>query len=173
LAVRVKDGVSQDKIITNTVTADSDETDPTSKSTDEADVSTGDSPSPVQGFSILPEIIRDTGGSYDIQAAAILPEGFGKDDVGDELPILYLTDPYSNKVKVSAHSQVVYGTETRAKVIALFDKDALMAAMSEAALSDSQITGHGEVTLMVVGQLAKGGAWYGQDTVRISGYVGR
>lgn len=61
------------------------------------------------------------------------------------------------------HRQIVYGTATRAKVIALFDKTALLNAMPD----------HGEARLTVVGKLKKGQSWFGQDTVYITGYTGR
>jgi len=158
LVAQIDKEADPDQIMTNVVTIDSAETSPT---TDTADVSTGESPSPAQSFSILPTIIRHAGRSYDIQATAILPVGVGKDDVDDVLlPVLYLPQPYG---KISAHRQIVYGTATRAKVIALFDKATLVNAMPD----------RGEVTLTVVGKLTKGRSWYGRDTVYITGSVGR
>lgn len=153
LAVRVTKGTALSTTITNVVTVDSDETLPTMAS---VDVAVGESPLEAQVFSVLPEVIRDTGESYDIQAVAILPPGIGKDDIKDVLPTLY-------PGRISAKRQIVYGTATTAKVIALFDKTDLLEAVSD----------RGEVRLTVVGKLKVGRSWYGEDTVYITGFTGR
>ena len=153
LAVRVATGTALSTTITNVVTVDSDETSPTMAS---VDVAVGDSPLRARLFSVLPEIIRDTGGSYNIQATAILPSGIGKDDIKDVLPTLY-------PGRINAKRQIVYGTATTAKVIALFDKADLLGAISD----------RGEVRLRVVGKLKTGRSWYGEDTIYITGFTGR
>ena len=155
--------------MTNIATIDSAETSPTTATVD-VEIITGESPpqppQPPQpetqalSFRILPEIIRDTDGTYDIQATAVLPAGFGRDDVEDVLPILYLPEPYGT---IRAHRQIVHGTATRAKIIALFDKRTLLNAMPD----------RGETTLTVVGRLTEDRSWFGQATVYLTKYTGR
>ncbi|MFC1636959.1 hypothetical protein ACFL5Z_19215, partial [Planctomycetota bacterium] len=170
LEVRIRDDVPRDIIIVNTVKIDSDQTDESQNPPDDNEINTGEEPAPLEQFSILPEIIRDTDGTYEIQATAILPEGVGIDNIEDEPPVLYLPEPY--KGKINATRQIVYGSATRAKVIALFDKTELLNAVSEAAQSKG-LSDRGEFKLMVVGKLKKGQSWYGIDTVYITGYTGR
>jgi uncharacterized repeat protein (TIGR01451 family) len=160
LTVKVKEDVPRDKIIVNTVKIKSDQTDESQNPPGDNEINTGEEPLPLERFSILPEIIRDTGTNYEIQVTAFLPEGIGKDDVEDVPPILYLPQPYSGKI--SATRQIVYGTATRAKVIALFDRMELLNAIGE----------RGQFTLTVVGKLKKGKSWYGRDTVYITGFAG-
>jgi len=166
LAVRIDKDVDPGKIMTNIATIDSAETSPTTATVD-VEIITGESPpQPPQpetqalSFRILPEIIRDTDGTYDIQATAVLPAGFGRDDVEDVLPILYLPEPYGT---IRAHRQIVHGTATRAKIIALFDKRTLLNAMPD----------RGETTLTVVGRLTEDRSWFGQATVYLTKYTGR
>ena len=153
LVARVKD-TPPATTITNTVTIDSDETLPTTAS---VDVVTGLSPFEVESMRIVPNIIRRGGETYEVQAVLILPPGIGKDDVKDVLPTLY-----SGQVKVSAKRQLVYGTASRAKVIALFDKTELMNA----------IPGYGQMTWRVVGKLKAGRSFFGEATVYITKYTG-
>ncbi|UCC97319.1 MAG: DUF11 domain-containing protein [Phycisphaerales bacterium] len=138
--------------ITNTVTIDSNETLPTTVS---VDVVTGESPLEVESMRIMPEIIRRSGETYDVQAVLILPPGIGRDDVKDVLPTLY-------PGRVRAKRQIVYGTASRAKVIALFDKAELMSAISD----------YGQVTLKVVGKLKAGRSFSGEATVYITKHTG-
>ena len=161
LEVRIRDDVPRDKIIVNTVKINSDQTDESQNPPDDNEINTGDEPAPLQQFSILPEIIRDTDGTYEIQATAILPDGVGIDRIVDEPPVLYLPEPYTGKI--NAVRQIVYGSATRAKVIALFDKTELLNAIAD----------RGQFKLTVVGKLKKGQSWYGEDTVYITGYTGR
>ena len=161
LVVRVKEDTLRDKVIVNTVKIKGDQTDESHNPPDDNEINTGEEPSLAQNFTILPEIIRDTGGNYEIQATAILPAGIGKDDIEDIPPVLYLPKPLSGKI--NATRQIVYGSDTRAKVIALFDKTELLNA----------IDGYGHFRLTVIGKLKKGQSWYGQDTVCITGYTGR
>jgi uncharacterized repeat protein (TIGR01451 family) len=161
LIVRIKDDTPRDKIIVNKVRINSDQTDESENPPDDNEINTGDEPWEAQQFSILPEIIRDTDGTYEIQATAILPVGIGKNDIEDEPPVLYLPAPYTGKI--IAKRQIIYGSETRAKVIALFDKTELLKAIPD----------RGQFTLTVFGKLKKGQNWYGEDTVYLTGYTGR
>lgn len=170
LEVRINKDVPRDKIIINTVKINSDQTDESQNPPDDNEINTGQEPSAIQEFSILPEIIRDTDGTYDIQVTAILPAGIAKEDLADEPPVLYLPEPYSGKIR--ATRQIIYSSSTRVKVIALFDKTELLNAVSEAALSKG-ISDRGPFTLTVVGKLKKGRSWYGRDIVYITGYTGR
>ena len=140
--------------ITNTVTIDSSETLPTTAT---VDVVTSLPPFEVESMRIVPNIIRRGGETYEVQAVLILPPGIGKDDVKDVLPTLY-----SGQVGVSAKRQLVYGTASRAKVIALFDKTELLNA----------IPGYGQMTWKVVGKLKAGRSFFGEATVYITKYTG-
>jgi uncharacterized repeat protein (TIGR01451 family) len=149
LIARVKPGLSASKTMTNFVAINSDETAPETASTD---VVMGEGSLQVQSLRIVPDVIRRGGGTYDVQAVALLPPGIGKDDIKDTLPTLY-------PGRVRAKRQIVYGTATTSKVIALFDKADLIAAIPQ----------NGQVTLKVAGKLKDGRSFYGEATVRISG----
>jgi uncharacterized repeat protein (TIGR01451 family) len=152
LVARVKEGTAPATTVTNVVTIDSNETLPTTAS---VDVVVGESPLEVQDFRIMPEIIRRSGNTFDIQAIAILPAGIGKDDVKDVLPTLY-------PGRIQAKRQIVYGNANKAKVIALFDKAELMNAIPD----------YGQVNLRVVGKLKAGRSFAGEATVYITKYTG-
>jgi uncharacterized repeat protein (TIGR01451 family) len=153
LVARVKDTPPQ-TTITNTVTIDSSETLPTTAS---VDVVTGLPPFEVESMRIVPNIIRRGGATHEVQAVLILPPGIGKDDVKDVLPTLY-----SGQVRISAKRQLVHGTASRAKVIALFDKTELTNA----------IPGYGQTKLKVVGKLKAGRSFFGEATVYITKHTG-
>jgi uncharacterized repeat protein (TIGR01451 family) len=161
LQVRIKEDTPRDKIIVNKVKIKSDQTDESANPPGDNEINTGEEPLLLQQLSILPEIIRDTDSTYEIQATAILPAGIGKKDIEDTPPILYLPEPYS--AKIVATRQIIYGSDTRAKVIALFDKKEVLNA----------ITARGQCTLTVVGKFKKGQSWYGKDTVYLTEYTGR
>lgn len=153
LVARVKN-TPPETTITNTVTIDSDETLPTTAS---VDVVTSLSPFEVESMRIVPNIIRRGGATYEVQAVLILPPGIARDDVKDVLPALY-----SGQAKVSAKRQLVYGTASRAKVIALFDKNELLNA----------IPGYGQMTWKVIGKLKTGRSFFGEATVLITKHTG-
>jgi uncharacterized repeat protein (TIGR01451 family) len=153
LNAHVNKGLAKGTIFTNSVTLESNETPP---STATADAIVGDSPSAVQEMKVLPEIIRRSDETYDIQASVVFPVGIGKDDIADVLPTLH---PGAIKAK----QQIVYGSDSRAKVIALFDKAELLEA----------VKGYGQVTLRMVGTLTSGRSYSGEDTVYITKYSGR
>jgi len=161
LDVRIKESTPRDRIIVNRVRIQSDQTDESENPPDDNEINTGEEPTALQEFSILPEIIRATDQNYEIQATAILPAGIGKKDIEDEPPVLYLPEPYA--AKIVATRQIIYGSDTRAKVIAMFDKIELLNA----------INAYGPFRLTVVGKLKKGQSWYGEDTVYITRYTGQ
>jgi uncharacterized repeat protein (TIGR01451 family) len=152
LAARVNAGTAPATTITNRVTIDSDETMP---STATADVAVSESPIEVADFRIVPDIIRRSSATYDVQAIAILPPGIAKDDVKDVLPTLYPGN-------VKARRQIVYGNAGRTKVVAVFDKADLMKAIPD----------RGKMTWKVVGRLKTGRSFAGEATVYITNYTG-
>jgi uncharacterized repeat protein (TIGR01451 family) len=152
LTAQVKQGLSPSTPIANLVTADSDETSPVTAT---ADVVVGESPLQVHELRVVPEVIRRAGESYDVQAVAILPAGIGRDDIKDTLPTLY-------PGRVRAKQQIVYGTADTAKVIALFDKAELVAAIPD----------NGEVRVKVVGKLKEGRSFFGEATIYITRFTG-
>lgn len=153
LVVRVKD-TAPATTITNSATIDSNETLPTTVS---VDVVTGGPPFEVESMRIVPSIIRRDAAAYEVQAVLILPPGIGKDEVKDVLPTLY-----AGQIAVTAKRQLVYGTASRAKVIALFDKEELLNA----------IPGCGQMTWKVVGRLKTGRSFFGEAKVLITKYTG-
>ena len=169
LEVRIKKDVPRDRIIINTVKIDSDQTDESQNPPDDNEINTGQEPSAIQEFSILPEIIRDSAGTYDIQATAFLPAGVTREDIEDAPPTLYLPEPYSGKI--SAKDWIAYGSASRVKIIALFDKAELLKTLSEA-IRSTGIPNPGRLTLTVIGKLKKGQSWFGRDTVYITRYTG-
>jgi len=149
LTARVKQGLSPLATITNLATVTSGQTSPATAS---VDVVAGDSPLRVQLMRMVPESINRTGDTYEVQAVLILPPGIGKDDVKDVLPTLY-------PGRVRAKRQLVYGTGATAKVIALFDKAELAAAIPD----------DGQVQVKVVGKLKSGRSFTGEASL----FVGR
>ena len=101
-------------------------------------------------------MIRRTGYPTNILAILELPYGFGKDDIGDELLIL---SPGS----IEANRQFVFGTDTRSKIIALFDTAKLLDAVPDY---------YGEVELKVIGQLKSGRSFSGAALVTITRFTG-
>jgi uncharacterized repeat protein (TIGR01451 family) len=153
IVTRVKHGTPVSTIITNLATIDGDETLPTTKSVDAV---VGETPLDALEFGILPDHIRNTSQSYEIQATAILPPGIGKDDIKSVTPTLY-------PGRVAAKRQVVYGSATATKVICVFDKNDL--------INGACCSGPVEVT--VFGKLQTGRSWRGVTTIYITEYTGR
>jgi uncharacterized repeat protein (TIGR01451 family) len=149
LTGRVKKGLSPLATITNVATLTSGEISPATAS---VDVLVGEGPLRIQLMRMVPELINSAGGTYEVQAVLVLPAGIGIDDIKDVLPTLY-------PGRVRAKRQLVYGTGTAAKVIALFDKAELAAA----------IPGDGQVQVKVVGKLKTGRSFFGEASL----FVGR
>ena len=106
---------------------------------------------------VRPEIIRRNDQTYNIQASIIFAEGagIGKPHIADVLPTLYPGE-------IKAKELLIYGTKTKAKVIALFDKSELLGA----------VKGYGEVTLKMVGMLTSGRSYSAEGTIYITRYSG-
>jgi uncharacterized repeat protein (TIGR01451 family) len=153
IVARVNQGTSPSTIITNLVTIDSDETLPTTTSVDAV---VGEAALQASEFSVLPEIIRRTGQSYEVQATAILPAGIGRDDIKEVIPTFY-------PGRIGAKRQIVYGSATKAKVICVFDKNELL----------SGISNPGPVEVTVVGRLTTGRSWCGRATIYVTEFTGR
>ena len=151
LMVQVKEGTAPDKIITNFVTIDSDETGPT---TVIVDVVTNKRPLEA-ALSILPNMLRRNGSYESILAIVELPQGIGKQNIKDEPLIL-------NPGNIEASSQLVLGTSDRAEVRAWFDTAQLMDA----------VPGYGEVKVKVVGKLKSGQTFSGEEIIYITRFTG-
>ncbi|MHC4569308.1 MAG: hypothetical protein ACYTE3_26575 [Planctomycetota bacterium] len=132
LVVHVKQDTPLGTIVSNSAIISSNET---ATSMVVLDAITIERPLEVQSILVSPDRIRRTGSSEDIQAIMILPPGIGKDDVEDVLPVL-------SPGNVRAIRQVVFGTATRAKVIAIFDKAEIVNAIPD----------YGQVMFKVVGK---------------------
>jgi len=148
LRARVKKGLSPKARITNLATVTSGEISPATAS---VDVVLGDSPLRAQLMRMVPASINRTGETYEVQAVVILPAGIGKDDIKDILPTLY-------PGRITAKRQLVYGTDTTAKVIAFFDKAELVAAIPD----------DGQVQVKVVGKLKNGRSFSGEASLHIA-----
>jgi hypothetical protein len=112
-------------------------------------------PLELQSIRVIPDTIRRTTSSEDVQAIMVLPEGVGKDDVEDVLPVLHPGG-------VIAKRQTVFGTASRSKVIAVFDK---------AEIADA-IPDYGQVAVKVIGQLKSGRSYAGETTVYMTRFTG-
>lgn len=154
LEVHVNPDIVPFTTITNSVTIDSDETVPTPKGTT-VDVITAESPIPVESLTIIPDIIRSTGAMDEIQAVVILPEGIGRDEIKDA-PLL-LKPGY---VKAKRHA--IFGTDTRVKVIAAFDRAEVVDGVDQ----------YGQVTLKVVGKFKTGRSFFGEAVVYMTRFTG-
>lgn len=148
LVTQVKPGLAAGKTMTNLATINSDQTPPANAS---ADVVMGQGSFQIQQLRIVPDVINRRGGTYEVQAIAVLPSGIGKDAVKNTLPTLY-------PGRVKAKRQMIYGTATTAKVVGVFDKAEMMNAISE----------NGRVKLKMVGKLKDGRSFYGEATVNIT-----
>lgn len=149
----VKGNVAKDTVITNSVLVESKEIPPVEAS---VDAIVGEGPLRARPMRVLPDMIRRTSETYEIQAIGVFPDGIGKNDIADVLPTLY-------PGAITANRQVVFGSATRAKVIALFDKSKLLDAMPDY---------YGQVTLRMVGTLTSGEPYEFEATVWITRYTG-
>ncbi len=154
LEVHVNPDIVPFTTITNSVTIDSNETVPTPTGAT-VDVITAESPIPVERLTIIPDIIRSAGAMDEIQAVMILPEGIGKDDIRDVSPTLK-----PGYVKAKRHA--IFGTDTRVKVIAVFDRAEVVDGVDQ----------YGEVTLKVVGKFKTGRSFFGEAVVYMTRFTG-
>ncbi len=151
LAVQVNEDTAPDKIITNFVAIDSDETEPATAS---VDVVTRERPLEAD-LSVRPNMIRRNGCCESILAIVELPQGIGIQDIKDEPLIL-------NPGNTEASSQLILGTADRAEVRAWFDTAQLMDA----------VPGYGEVKVRVVGKLKSGQSFSGEEIIYITRFTG-
>ncbi|RKY06979.1 MAG: hypothetical protein DRP66_07705 [Planctomycetota bacterium] len=99
---------------------------------------------------IVPRVINRNSRGRKVTAIITLPEGIGKNDIDGEFTL------YPGEIK--AGPQIVRENNGIVKVFALFDKGALVAAVSS----------NGPVELTVVGRLTTGECVSGRDSVRIT-----
>jgi uncharacterized repeat protein (TIGR01451 family) len=152
LVVRVQEDTPLGTIVSNSAIISSNET---ASSMVVLDSIVIERPLEVQSTLISPDRIRRTDNPEDIQAIMILPPGIGKDDVDDVLPVL-------SPGNVKAIRQIVFGTATRAKVIAIFDKAEILNAIPD----------YGQMTFRVVGKLKSGRSYAGEAPVYITRFTG-
>ena len=152
LEAHVNKDLAKGTMFSNSVSVESEQT-PSAAASAEAIV--GETPSTVPELKILPDIIRRNSETYNIQASIIFQQGIGKPDIADVLPTLYPGE-------IVAKQQFIYGSDDRAKVIALFDKNELLNA----------VKGSGQITLRMVGMLKSGRSYSGEGIVYITEYSG-
>ncbi|MBN2315830.1 MAG: DUF11 domain-containing protein [Sedimentisphaerales bacterium] len=150
--------LAKGKTFTNTVTVESDETPLT---TAWADAIVSDTASSAPELKVLPEVIRRDDQTYNIQASIIFQEGagIGTQHIADVLPTLYVGD---GEGEIKANELLIFGTDTKAKVVALFDKSELLGA----------VKGYGVVPLKMVGMLTSGRSYSAEGVIRITRYSG-
>jgi uncharacterized repeat protein (TIGR01451 family) len=161
LEARINKDLAKGTIFANTVTVENSET-PASVAAAEAIVGDTASTAP-RWLEILPDVIRRDGTTYDIQAIIIFEEeeGIGVDDISDVLPSLYdVSDPKA--IGVKAKQLFKYGSDSRAKVIALFDKSEFLEAIDT----------NDEIKLQMVGMLTSGRSYSAEGAVTITRYTG-
>ncbi|MHC4168691.1 MAG: hypothetical protein ACYSWQ_17200 [Planctomycetota bacterium] len=155
LVVHINPNVKPFTTITNLVNIDSDQTVEAPSGTT-IDVVTAEPPIPVRSLTIIPDIIRNMSGSGDIQAVLILPDGVERDRISEV--VLPMLKP--GNVKAKRH--VIFGTDTRSKVIAIFDRDEIVEAVGE----------YGPAKLKVKGKFKTGRSFIGEAIVHITRFTG-
>ena len=151
LVVQVNEGTAPDKVITNFVTINSDETGP---ATTIVDIITHERPLDAT-LSVRPNMLRRNGCYKSVLAIVGLPQGIGTQDIKDEPLIL-------NPGNIEASNQLVLGTADRAEVRAWFDIAQLMDA----------VPGYGEVKVKVIGRLRSGQTFFGEEVIYITRFSG-
>ena len=155
LVVHVDPDIKPLKTIVNSVTIASEQTAPAPTDTTVAVITAPEPPVQVQAMTIVPDMIRHSGDAYDVQVVMILPPGVGTDEIRDVRPVL-------RPGNVIAKDHAIFGTATRAKVIASFDKAEILDAVND----------YGYVTLKVKGQFNSGQSFFGMADVYISRFTG-
>ena len=152
LIVQVNQGTPPVTAITNFVTIDSEETQPTTAS---VDVVTCEGALEVDDLRIIPSIMRRESHLKNILAIIRLPQGVGRSDIEDTPLVL---DPG----KIKARRQFVFGSNKQAWIFAWFDKAELMDA----------VPGCGRVKLKVVGKLKSNQSFYGTTFMYLTSLTG-
>jgi uncharacterized repeat protein (TIGR01451 family) len=155
LVVHVNPDVKPLKTFVNSATIASKQMAPAPTDTTVAVITAPEPPMQLQTVTIIPDMIRHSGDAYDVQAVMILPPGVGRDSIRDVRPVL-------KPLNVIAKDHTIFGTATRAKVIAKFDKAEILDAVDE----------YGYVTLKVKGQFNSGQSFSGTADVHISRFTG-
>lgn len=162
LVVRVNQDTEPNTVITNFVTINSNETPPMTKS---VDVIATEVPLEVD-LTITPDVIRRGSPQETILAELELPEGIGKDQIedGESLTLYVINEEGSvlNRDGIRATRQQVYGTASTAKILALFDKNALL----------NVVQSYGRFKLRVTGKLKTGDFFSGEAYVQITRFTG-
>ncbi|MHC4434044.1 MAG: hypothetical protein ACYTBS_19550 [Planctomycetota bacterium] len=155
LVVHVNADLKPLKTIVNSVNISSEQTGPSPTDTTVAVITAPEPPMQVQTLTIIPDMIRHSGDAYDVQAVMILPPGVGRDSIRDVRPVL-------KPLNIIAKDHTIFGTATRSKVIAKFDKAEILDAVDD----------YGYVTLKVKGQFNSGQSFFGTADVHISRFTG-
>ncbi len=138
--------------IENLVTITSDETPKTSVS---ADTVICESVPIEADMCVIPKIIGPRTISEHVLAVVVLPEGIDPNDVGYDMPMLYIDDIDAIKaVDQYVDSEICPGTS----VVIAFDKEDILSAA----------TNYGEVNLRVVGTLKSGETFYAETTAYLT-----
>lgn len=147
---QVKQGTAPATTITNYVIISSNETKPA-----QASVNAVTSESMLQAvLTLYPNIIRrceSCNYAERILVVVELPQGIGRDDISDELLILYPGG-------IQAQQQFVFGTSSRSKIHAWFRTSDLLDA----------VLGYGEFNVEIVGKLKSGQSFHGEQIIYIT-----
>jgi uncharacterized repeat protein (TIGR01451 family) len=152
LQVRVDPNVAPLTNIANSVSISSKEA---PKTTVSVDVVTCESAPLEANMCIIPKIIGPRTISEHVLTVVVLPEGIGPNDVGYDMPILYIDDIEAiEAVDQYVDTEICSGTS----VVAAFDKKDILNAAPH----------YGEVTLKVVGKLKSGETFYAETTAYLT-----
>ena len=174
LKVRVNADTKEGTVITNTATIKSNETSP-SESTVEVTAQNPLFDKDDVILSILPNLIRRTGNTFDVQATIILPQGIGISDIDDNSvrAIYRYIDPDTgtdnDNIITAITPQHLFGTETKSKIIALFDKVELLNAIPEDGKIELEVKGRFEE---VKGRFKKDESFRGKTFFYIGRFTG-
>lgn len=162
LVVNVNQDTKPGEEITNFVTIDSTET---TKIAKRLVVIAAGVPTEAD-LTITPDVIRRGSPMQTILAELELPDGIGKDQVEEEemliLQVINEEGSALNPDGIRATRQQVYGTASRAKILALFDKNALL----------NVVQSYGRFKLRVTGELNTGEFFSGEAYVQITRFTG-
>jgi uncharacterized repeat protein (TIGR01451 family) len=164
LVVDVKPDTDLDTTITNTVTADSNETLP---ATAVLDLPVGEILMEIDDddLSVIPDVLKRSGTSRNIMVV-IYPQEFKKSDIDENnQPELYYQDRNANNdnfILITKGSQSLSGSEDRPKITMLFNRAKLMDALY----------GYGEFKLRVMGKLKSDRIYYGDAIIHVTRFAG-
>ncbi len=159
ITVRLKDNVPDGTIITNTVTAQSSETIPSSSN---VDIRVGQGPLMVSSVQIIPNSIRRDSRISGFRVTLEMPQGYKVNDIKNTPLLLSLVDDPSGATISANNGQIVTQALGKTYIVAVFSRKRFM-----------DITdGYGPKEVMIQGTLTNGSLFAGFSTINITKYAG-